>query len=437
MSSIYHILHYPIALKADDMYIEVEGLAKKLVNSGRFRIEADERRNFVRCYHSSDGVNLVFSKRELEDKRLEPRTKEILKDAFSKRYKGEELDVKVAGEFLRLQKEIKKCVEVNPIHEMKLARAICQSSHSAIIMLLLEEEVEVFISYHHNIGEMLDIKSWQTIGVNSGMQSTDGKRATIFVSCGGDPFLSEDNRRHTGDGFAALARLVIIAAQEIGHYGDIKRDEKGRQIGRYSSSYKTNKAHPHVIDARWNDLILVKSIYNKLQDLGVREVTEIERHIKFYEKHPYNKRAMKKTKRKAARLMKKFSKICQGAGLGFVKHFENIERPASQIMMLLADMHANIAPQADVYKHPNKDVEEAIACIEALARVPQQAMKWGHKMTRLLMPELYKIYYEEMIPGCIKSYEDISGKKYQMRFSRRKKTFKEKVVEFFKRKKKS
>jgi hypothetical protein len=35
-----------------------------------------------------------------------------------------------------------------------------------------------------------------------------------------------------GDGFPAIARMQIIAAQEIGHYADIMRDDYGRQIDR-------------------------------------------------------------------------------------------------------------------------------------------------------------------------------------------------------------
>ncbi len=44
------------------------------------------------------------------------------------------------------------------------------------------------------------------------------------------------------------------------------------------------------------------------------------------------------------------------------------------------------------------EAEEAIACVEALARVPQQVMKWGYLTTKSTMHDLYKIYYGEVIP---------------------------------------
>jgi hypothetical protein len=88
------------------------------------------------------------------------------------------------------------------------------------------------------------------------------------------------------------------------------------------------------------------------------------------------------------------------------------ENLGSQLAICLADMRFNLAPKADAYSRDNPVEEEAIACIEALARVPQQMNKWGHKATRVLMPNLYKIYYTQVIPACIKSYQVLSGRKY-------------------------
>ncbi len=69
----------------------------------------------------------------------------------------------------------------------------------------------------------------------------------------------------------------------------------------------------------------------------------------------------------------------------------------------------NLAPVADVYSSDDKNIETAIACIEALARVPQQVNKWGHGATFYLWRNLYKFYYHKVIPGCIASYEQMSG----------------------------
>jgi len=84
------------------------------------------------------------------------------------------------------------------------------------------------------------------------------------------------------------------------------------------------------------------------------------------------------------------------------------------IQELMADMAFNLEPKADVYSSPDKRIEEAIACVEALARVPQQANKWGHKNTRFFWRNLYMFYYNSVIPSDIAIYESMSGKKFTM-----------------------
>ena len=75
-------------------------------------------------------------------------------------------------------------------------------------------------------------------------------------------------------------------------------------------------------------------------------------------------------------------------------------------------MAFNLEPKADVYSNPDKNIEIAIACIEALARVPQQVNKWGHHNTRFFWPHLYSFYYSVVIPQDIADYEAMSGKKF-------------------------
>ncbi len=67
---------------------------------------------------------------------------------------------------------------------------------------------------------------------------------------------------------------------------------------------------------------------------------------------------------------------------------------ASKIVAMAIDMRFNLSPKADAYAREDPVEEEAIACVEALARVPQQANKWGHRLTRAMMPNLYRIYYK-------------------------------------------
>jgi hypothetical protein len=56
-------------------------------------------------------------------------------------------------------------------------------------------------------------------------------------------------------------------------------------------------------------------------------------------------------------------------------------------------MAFNLAPEAEVYRNPDPLVEEAIAVIEAVARVPQQVHKWGHAAVKAAWPNLYDFYY--------------------------------------------
>lgn len=60
--------------------------------------------------------------------------------------------------------------------------------------------------------------------------------------------------------------------------------------------------------------------------------------------------------------------------------------------MFLRDMAFNLSPQAEAYRHPDPEIEEQIACIEAVARVPQQEKKWGKSAVSLAWPGLSPVY---------------------------------------------
>ncbi|MBN8531888.1 MAG: DUF2748 family protein, partial [Alphaproteobacteria bacterium] len=109
---------------------------------------------------------------------------------------------------------------------------VVQAAHPSVIRLLLKEGTEVFISYEHLIGDLLDLATWREQKSNSGMQSTSMEGTAVYISCGGDPLahLGEkrphdphDREMRFGDGFPALARLLVIGAQELGHYADLIR----------------------------------------------------------------------------------------------------------------------------------------------------------------------------------------------------------------------
>lgn len=185
-----------------------------------------------------------------------------------------------------MHKQIQKLQPVKKEITEKLARIFVQAAHPIVIRWLLHDKVQVFITYSHNIGDMMNIVDWQRSGGNSGMQSTDGKNVAVFVSCGGDPFAQNNTEHPTfGDGWAAIARLQIIAGQELGHFADIKRDAKGRQISRHSANFAGTMAAPHVKQARRNDLINCDKLLSKLLNLGMEKMIHYEEKIKFYDKN--------------------------------------------------------------------------------------------------------------------------------------------------------
>ena len=70
------------------------------------------------------------------------------------------------------------------------------------------------------------------------------------------------------------------------------------------------------------------------------------------------------------------------------------------LKVFFPDMLFNLTPVAEVYRRKDPNEEEAIVCIEAVARVPQQVVKWGHEAVRASTPALYALYYGEIVPAC-------------------------------------
>ncbi len=277
MENIYNIVEKKVLLERWEMPRELERLALQLVRSGRFRIDADDMCNFVRFASPSDYINLVFSYRELCDPDLIPRTAGIVRQVLSMRLRGAALDKKVASEMERLQHDVMKILGVDAQTEMRLARAIVQAAHPVVMLLLLAEGAELFISYSHTVGDMLDIQSWQSAGSSSGLQSTGHMESAVFVSCGGNPFLPEDKIRYEGEGLDALARMVVIGGQELGHFSDIMRDKNGRKTSRYSANLSATRAKKEIREARLLDIKNVEGIQKKLFTLGAMELAELER----------------------------------------------------------------------------------------------------------------------------------------------------------------
>lgn len=425
--NLYHVFHRMPALVKEEMYVELEELAEQLVNSGLLRIDAEPKQNFTRFSQPTRNVHIVFSKRELYEEHLRPRVYKLLSKALSEAGVQQNMDKRVEQEIVKLKEQLKKHIDIELELEMQLARILVQSAHPVVILMIIFEQVQVFISYGHNIGEVMDIVSWQQAGTNSGMQSTDGKNVAVFVSCGGDPLLlqppKENERRSNnepeeeklfGDGFPALARMMGIAGQETGHYSDIIHDKLGRQIGRYSANFSGTRANEKVNLARNTDLNNINAYWGLVNKIGIAKLIDKEKEVKFYRRNP--QKSMSYYFKVLMMNIYRYIFIYRANRMNFwpIENVKNKDYTGLRLEALFSDMAFNLEPVADVYSNPDRNVEIAIACIEALARVPQQANKWGHRATLFFWRNLYKFYYYKLIPGCIKNYEILTGNKFTL-----------------------
>jgi len=417
MSSIYHILNEIPAIDKTSIQLEYEHLAQELLTSGRLRIDTDYYCNFVRFTDSSSSVNIILSYEELAPKLIE-NTKNSIRNLYKNNNKAIE-DTKITSIINDLNKKAKKLLLVSEELKTQLARIFVQSAHPIVIKWLLLDNVEVFITYSHNIGDVMDIVSWKRSGTNSGMQSTDGKNVCIYVSCGGDPFAqNSETRPSSGDGWAALARLQIIAAQELGHFADIKRDGHGRQITRHSCNFACTKATPHVSLGRKKDIERSTNLNKLLNSTGMANLIKVETKLKFYNQQKLSGLRVFWLRLVAKYYSHKLVNFATSRNLLFVRRFYNREKYIGLMLAAaIEDMLSNLSPIADVYKRDNPEAEEAISCAEALARVPQQVIKWGHLTTRATMHDLYHIYYSEVIPSLINSYTTFTTKEYKRNYS--------------------
>ena len=432
MSNLYHILDKVPALEADEMQVEYEELAQDLFNSGLVRIDADDQSNFIKFTDPSLRDSFFCTEKELKDHKLVKGTKEIIANTYAKRYAGKALENKVIEIFDKLLSLTKKLIVPTKQLQIKLIRLLVQSTHPIVLRWILLDRVPIFLSYGHSIGDVMDIKNWKHSGSNSGMQSTDGINATIFVSIGGDPFRERYNKEY-GDGFPSIARLLVVAGQELGHYSDIMRDNNGRQIGRHSANFACTRATQKTLIGRREDLKNCDKLLSTLNKMGLNKVIEHDRNISFYDRNKllhlhyiYNVVVRFIYKSILARQARK-------QGFIFVLRYSKDKYMGLTIKAMIKDMMFNLAPVADVYARDNKEEEEAISCIEALARVPQQVNKWGHLSTKATMKHLYTIYYKDVIPDLIEKYEIVTGKKYRRSLVKKQITCWQKILNYFRR----
>ncbi len=373
----------------------LEELALALVASGKLRISADHTRNFVR--YGTSNSDLTFTARELTDKALAPATRARVARLVAPA-QGEQ---GVADVWAHLRADLKKAGGVDEHKEMQVARVLVQAAHAAVIQLLIASGTEIFVSYAHNVADLMAVHEWQGNGLNSGLQATDSAGTAVYISCGGDPFFEGDQKTYTTDGFPALARMVVIAGQELGHFADLRRTPRGI-TGRHSTdpNHSQLRANPVAAEARLSDGRQVAAMSVAYQAAGLKRLLVAEKRVAFYH----------------ARLRYSpqwvLSQIWRfGVWVWFVKQVTKKKLPIKfkllptmrcghLIEAFVADMAFNLAPEADVYRHPDPLVEEAIAVIEAVARVPQQEHKWGAAAVTIAWPRLHGFYYQSVIAAC-------------------------------------
>lgn len=391
-SNLYHLLHFMPAIEAWEMPPALERLAQQLVQSGKLRVNADHERNFVR-YNM-----LTFSTRELTDAALTPATRARVARMVAPAA-GEQ---GIANLWEQLHRELKKARGIDPEKELRVARVLVQSAHPSVTQLVLAQGTEIFVSYSHNVADLMAVHEWQTHGENSGMQATDSDGTAVYVSAGGDPFFEGEQKTYVTDGFPALARMVVIAGQELGHFADLRRTSRGI-IGRYSTDINASqlRADPVAREARIRDGHTVQALARAYAQCGLGLLRRAEKSVAFY--HQRRRYSPPWLFYQSLRFIAwaRFMLRCQRSKL--LQHFVVLpqHRLGEAIELYLADMAFNLAPDADVYRNPDPLVEEAIAVIEAVARVPQQVHKWGDAAVAAAWPGLYRFYFGTIIPACI------------------------------------
>lgn len=385
LNNLYHLLHFIPSTERWEMPPGLERAAGQLVRSGKLRINADAYRNFVR--HGTSDDDLTFTARELSDMALLPETRARLQRLVPRAQGPDAVDELL----LRLRNDLKKARGVEQRKELQVARVLAQSCHPAVFQLLLESGAEVFVSYSHNVGDLMGVHDWESHGLASGLQATNERKLQVYVSCGGDPFFEGDQKTYITDGFPALARMVVIGGQELGHFADLIRND-GRIVGRYS-------VQPTALAGRRADIAHLKQIR---AHFGKRlaALKRAEDGLAFYDKR--SKFSLHwltwQVRRAIAFIPFRFMPRPKGLPLWFTTYPRL--RAGTALQMFLDDMEFNLTPQADVYKRTNPREEEEIACIEATARVPQQVNKWGNAAVAAAWPNLHRLYCGQVILGC-------------------------------------
>jgi len=402
MSNVYDVLYTRPRLHKK-LKKPQEALARAIVASGRLRLDADNESNFTRFLMPSERINLTFTFREMADAKMQQASRARLLAVLKERHPEKEAGA-LANQYMeKIQANLKKLRPVPPRVELMMARALVLANEWPVIALIHYEQAEIFVSYGHTVSDVMDIATWQEIGESNGLQSFGAGENAVYVSCGGHPFLEGDERTYASDGFPALSRFIVIAAQETGHNADMIRDAHGERVGRYSAVGWSSAPGDAAGPARRNDVQRAKHWQHTCERFGLSRMLEWERHLKFYHDNQLTNARWLAAWLKSRLAWLAFKIMIRARGGRGITTLPKSRYPATQMSVFLRDMLFNLAPQADAYKRSDPLAQETILVIEAVARVPQQVVKWGHAAVRTTMPSLYTLYYGSIVPACARA----------------------------------
>jgi len=398
--SVYDVLHLKYKLQKK-LPPDQEALAQAIIASGKMRLDADTESNFVRLLLPEERVNITITHREFT--KLRNAVEDRLMALLLKRHDPAKAKEKLGIYMEKVKQDFVKKHPVTPLTETMMARALVLCNALPVIALIHKEGAEIYVSFGQSVGEVMDVARWEQVGANSGLQAVGGGENAVYVSCGGHPFLTKDEYRHSGDGPAALARFMIIAAQETGHNGDMIRGANGKWVGRYSAINWQEAPSPKAGAGRLADIAQTERVWQVCRNQGLNRIAQWERNLQFYRKIK-----VKSWRRTLAWAGSKigwevFKILVKKRGNIVLPKLQRDSYPCMLLQVFFPDQLANLAPEADVYRRKNPKEEEAIAVIEAVARVPQQVVKWGHQAVKATEPMLYDFYYKEIVPACIKA----------------------------------
>ncbi len=402
MSSVYDVLYIRPRIERR-LKPAAEKLARAIVASGRLRIDADNESNFARLLIPNDRINLTFTLREMADAKATAISQSRIIQALISRHAPEEAAKRAATYMEKLRNDLKKRSPVNPNTELMVARCIVLCNAQAAIELIHLEGAEIFVSFGRTVSDVLDVATWQDVGENNGLQAFGQGQNAVYVSCGGHPFLSDEERSYTTDGFPALARFLIVAAQETGHNADMIRNGKGEWNGRYSSTDGGRIPSPKAGKARKRDVRRVQLMQKKCRQQGLNLLVEWERHLAFYRQNKLLNLRSSLAWLKSRLGWQIFKLALRARRMRRLCHLQRSLYPATQLRRCLQDMSFNLSPDHEAYHRSDPNAHEAMLCMEAFARVPQQCVKWGPSTTFFCMAGLWRLYYGEAVAGCVRA----------------------------------